>query len=294
RWRSRAVWLLPLLVAVDLIALGSAVEIETNDPTLGFHHPDVVAFLKQDPALFRIEDNAPAWQPDAALVHGLYDIGGVFNPLGLAPYQAYRWAMGERGSPLFNLLGVKYVLADKGKSPGDEPLVPVYSGSEIDVYLNKSALPRALFVTRQRVVSDHEEAWQAIHAPTFDPSRVVVLEREGTRPAQPTNELTEPSRISFVRYGLNRVELTVRCSESGWLVLSDVFYPGWRASVDGRPTPVLRANYTFRAVGVPAGDHTVSMVFAPRIWYVGLALSAITWLALAVAALRSLRASSLP
>jgi hypothetical protein len=287
-WQSWTAWLFPLLLAIDLVALGSTLEIERHDPTLGFHHPEVVAFLEGDPSLFRIEGSVPVWQPDAALIHGLYDIGGIYNPLELAPYQAYRWAMGERGSPLYNLLGAKYVLAGKDQPPGDQRLVPVFATAEIDVYLNTAALPRALFVTDRKVVADHEEAWQAIHAPSFSPTRTVVLEGDAGRALPPKAEDAEGSHIAFVRYGLNSVELRVDSPVAGWLVLSDVYYPGWRARLDGQPVPLRRANYTFRAVSVPAGEHTVEMLFAPRTWYLGLTLSVATWLVLAAAAVRKL------
>lgn len=283
RWKwSR--WLLPLLLALDLIGLGSTIEVESNDPTLGFRHEDAIAFLRQDTALFRIEGNAGAWQPDAALVHGLYDVGGIYNPLGLAPYQAYRWAMGEQGGPLYNLLGVKYILADKGGLPGDERLVPVYTANpEIDVYLNTEALPRALLVYRSQIVPDHAAAWQAIHAPGFDPAETVVLEQ-----GEPL--LSDPGdgecHISFVRYGLNEVELTVRTPASGYLVLSDVYYPGWRATVDGVPVEILRADYILRAIPLSPGEHTIQMTFAPWTWRVGLAASLVTWLGLAIWAAR--------
>jgi hypothetical protein len=287
-------------LAVDLIGLGSTVEIEPDNPTLGFQHPDVVAFLRQDPSLFRIDDAAGFWQPDAALMHGLYDIGGVYNPLGLAPYQAYRWAVGERGTPLYNLLGVKYILADSGTPPGDERLVPVYDAApHIDVYLNTAALPRALFVTCQQVVSDHEGAWRAIHAPTFDPTHTVVLEEKQLQDAVDLADCASPpsgAQISFVDYGANAIELSVNSLVDGWLVLSDVYYPGWHATVDGTRAPVFRADYTFRAVRVPAGDHTVKLTFAPWTWRAGLALSLVTWLSLAIGAalrLRSLRCTSL-
>jgi uncharacterized membrane protein YfhO len=58
-------------------------------------------------------------------------------------------------------------------------------------------------------------------------------------------------------------------------VLTDTFYPGWTASVDGSPQPILRANYLFRAVRLPAGDHRVTFVYAPRsfAWGAGIALT---------------------
>jgi len=88
--------------------------------------------------------------------------------------------------------------------------------------------------------------------------------------------------ISFVRYGLNEVELAVRTPVSGTLVLSDVYYPGWRAEVDGVPAEVLRADYVFRAVLLPPGEHTVRMEFSPWTWRVGLTVSIVTWVGLGV------------
>jgi hypothetical protein len=175
-------------------------------------------------------------------------------------------------------------------------LVPVHNASAgIDVYLNPAALPRALFVTCRQVVADHEEAWQAIHDPAFDPAHTVVLEQEqlqGTLGPTDCASSAGVAQISFATYGANAIEIEVRSPVEGWLVLSDVYYPGWHASVDGARTPVLRADYTFRAIRVPSGDHAVQLTFAPWTWHVGLALSLTTWLGLATGAalrIRSLR-----
>ena len=278
RW---AAWLLVGLLAADLIGLGAKLEIEPNDPTRGFQQEDVVDYLRQDTNLYRIESVSGAWQPDAALAHSLYDIGGVFNPLGLAPYHAYlAVAKGERGGPLYNLLGVKYVLAAKGKSPGDERLAPVYTENpQIDVYLNTTALPMALLVHEATVVESHAAAWEALFA-DFDPTQTVILEESqvtGLEPGVERRAGIESGRIEFVRYESNEIVLAVETPASGWLVLSEVYYPGWQAAVDGKAAEVLRADYTFRAVALSPGEHTVKMTFTPLTWRAGLAISAVTW-----------------
>ncbi len=186
------------LLSLEVILLGSGVEIDRNDPTLGYPHQAVVDFLKTDGGggTFRIENASNAWQPDAALRHGLNDIGGIFNPLGLASYETYRGGMGNRGSPLYNFLGAKYVLANKDQPPGDASFVPVFNGdSQIDVYLNTNALPRAQLIDRAQIVHSGEEAWQAIHAPEFEPGGEVVV--EGGPALEPQAQIDGARHLAF-------------------------------------------------------------------------------------------------
>jgi uncharacterized membrane protein YfhO len=79
---------------------------------------------------------------------------------------------------------------------------------------------------------------------------------------------------------LHTVTIAVETDQPGYLVLPDAYYPGWQATVDGQPQPIWRANYAFRAVYVPAGQHTVQFVFDPLIWKVGLVVSGMTLLVL--------------
>ena len=135
---------LVILVAFELITLGSTIEVDANDPTLGYNHPALVEYLRSDPNATRIENTSGAWQPDAALMQRLNDVGGIFNPLELSAYETYLGGMGNRGSPLYNFLGAKYVLAPKDQPPGDASFVPVFNADpSIDVYLNTRAMPRA-------------------------------------------------------------------------------------------------------------------------------------------------------
>jgi hypothetical protein len=263
------------LLSLELILLGSGVEVDRNDPTLGYRHQAMVDFLKSDGGAFRIENTSKAWQPDAALMHRLYDIGGIFNPLGLASYETYRGGMGDRGSPLYNFLGAKYVLANKDEPPGDASFMPVFNGDpQIDVYLNTNALPRALLVERAQSVQSGEEAWQAIHSPDFKPGGEVVV--EGGPALDPQVRIAGERNLAFMHYSNERVELSALTPITTYVVLSDVFYPGWTATIDDQATTLYPANFAFRAVLVPPGEHHVAFTFEPITWRIGLAISALT------------------
>jgi hypothetical protein len=263
------------LLSLELILLGSGVEIDRNDPTLGYQHQAVVDFLKSDGGEFRLENAARAWQPDAALMYGLNDIGGIFNPLGLASYETYRGGMGDRGSPLYDFLGTKYVLANKDQPPGDASFVPVFNGDpQIDVYLNTKALPRAQLIDRAMIVHSGEEAWQAIHAANFDPAQEATIEN-GVELSGGENQSGDRA-LAFVSSANDRVELIAKTASPAYLVLSDVYYPGWTATIDNQPATLYPANFAFRAVLVPPGEHRVTFTFEPVTWHVGLIVSALT------------------
>ena len=85
-----------------------------------------------------------------------------------------------------------------------------------------------------------------------------------------------------VRHESNTIEVRV-AGKGGLLVLSEVDYPGWRATVDGSDVPVVRADYVLRAVCVPAGEHTVELVYDPPLLKIGLGITAVAMVVLAAA-----------
>jgi Bacterial membrane protein YfhO len=87
-----------------------------------------------------------------------------------------------------------------------------------------------------------------------------------------------PGSVAFLRNDPERVTLRVGASERGFLVLSDSYFPGWRATIDDVETPIQRANYTFRLVEVPAGESVVEFRYAPRAPWIGAVVSAVTLL----------------
>ena len=86
--------------------------------------------------------------------------------------------------------------------------------------------------------------------------------------------------ISIKGENPNRVALRVRSNYPGWLFMADTYYPGWNAWIDGQKVPVMHADYLFRAISMPAGDHLVVFVYQPISFYVGAIISAVSCLGL--------------
>jgi len=200
---------------------------------------------------------------------------------------------------LMRLLGVTHILHAQTVLPARPPLdrlAPfpplrarglrlVYDGADARVYRVVGALPRAFVVPVQRVVSGGDEALAAVTAPGFDGRRVAVT--EGRVAGVPVSGSGVGSVGRVVRYEPERV--VVRASGSGLLVLSDNWFPGWRASVDGREVPVERVDYLFRGVRLGPGEHTVEFRYRPLSWRLGWIVSLVSLALLALALIAGTR-----
>ena len=275
KWAGLAVI---VLLGLDLFTLGYNVDVGHTDPTAGFDHPEAMAFLQQDPNLFRLEvttDVWHAWQPNTAILYDLYDAWGLYNPLTLANTTLFWSAAGPRSSGRYNFLGIKYIIASKAGAPADGDIVSVFEDDpQINIYLNQSALPPALFVGRTEIVASHGAAWEAVLADNFDPRTSVILEHG------PPLDNTPNSSLSILHQDLHSLTVAVETDQPGYLVVPRAYYPGWQAVVSGQPEPIRRANYAFQAVYVPAGQHTVRFTFEPLLWKIGLAVTGVTTLLL--------------
>lgn len=245
--RAPAAWLgatpfLALLLALlffDLAATGAYTDISPEDPTRGFSHPEIVAFLRaetaENPAAgpFRIDtltDIRGLWQPDAAALHGLEDVGGIENPLALSAWRQAWEATGGRDTPRYQLLNVRFVVARDGTPLPANFSLALDAPGELSLYRNADAAPRA-FLAREQ---------DGLQLPD---------------PAQPP-----------VEYGVRtagRFVVQAAPTADALLVFSEVAYPGWRATVNGAAVPIETVNGFQRAVRLPAGAATVELVFAP-------------------------------
>ena len=116
--------------------------------------PRSSSFCSSEPGFFRIDSRTDVWgvwQPDLALLAGLYDVSGVDNPLVVADVARYWEGTGGRSTPLYDLLGVRYVLGSKEVVLDWNKFSLAFDGDPaVNVYRNETALPRAFVVHQAR------------------------------------------------------------------------------------------------------------------------------------------------
>jgi hypothetical protein len=172
---------------------------------------------------------------------------------------------------LLRIGGVHYVTALHDE--GLESLRPVarFPGlvrEPIRVFEVPDPLPRTYAVSGARIL-DGLKAYQMLVDPAFDARREVILPQGS--PSSPAPGFQASARLLERR--ADRVRVEADLSASGYVVVLEGYEQGWRAAVDGIPTPVLRANAVFRAVSVPAGRHDVLLLYRPSAATAGVMVS---------------------
>ncbi|MDW8103248.1 MAG: YfhO family protein [Anaerolineae bacterium] len=169
-----------------------------------------------------------------------------------------------KGSSLFNKPAGAFqplAVSDQG------PFALVHSG-DVKIYENLDCLPRAMIVHGEEAVPEELE----------NPSALEEIVRSSFNPEE---------KASIEHYEEERVVVRVRLTEPGYLVLTDAFYPGWEAhSLRHGPLPIRKVWGYFRAVSLPEGDDTIEFIYRPQSFRIGLVLSSVTMLALAVVIFR--------
>lgn len=258
-----------------------------------------VAFLLRQPGPFRIFGaDQTTLPPNLATTYGLEDIRGYHS---LYPERYNRFARlvdgkdythtSDRGAilrpyftsahahrRLLDMLNVKYLIFPPGSADAERyaPLEPVHLSDEGVIYHNPRALPRAWLVRHVEVIAQDDDQLARMAQPDFDPAATVIL--PAPPPPVPAMPVTEGPPT--VAYAPNRAEVRVRLDAPAVLVMSDMYTDDWSVAVDGRPATLYRANYTFRAVWLPGGEHLVEFSYRPRALAVGAAVSATTTLGL--------------
>ncbi|MBO0798807.1 MAG: YfhO family protein, partial [Blastocatellia bacterium] len=195
------------------------------------------------------------------------------------------------GNQWLNLLNVKYCLLEENsfndEKPGSERgnsldfirthwrRVGRFAG--VSIYENGKFLPRAWFVKRLAVAKESEIA-QIISSGSmtdgspFDPNEIALLPGEYYQQSDaklPAIGDPVDARAEVMRYEPNRIELNTRNDQPGFLVLSELYYRGWGARIDGKKASVELVNNALRGIAVPAGEHRVEFRYLAQSMYNG-------------------------
>ena len=232
--------------------------------------------------------------------HGLIDRFTAVDPGEPVP----AWA----SNPMFDLLGIRYLVFHDG--PDSRPLGAkeqfrrVYRADGVKILENLHAAPRAFVAHDLKAVPDMTAALQhltstnparfpdgSVRVQHFDPRSQAVIEAD-PKVAQPQAcAKGATSSTHIVKYSATNIKIDVTNSCPGLLVLSDEYFPGWSATVNGHHARVYPTDVALRGVPVPAGSSTVVLQYRPAPFRNGLILFAIGLVALAVLTVTGLRSS---
>lgn len=157
------------------------------------------------------------------------------------------------------LTGVKY-LVTKNNFPVDPPrdrFTLTYNSDNWKIWQYNSFVPKVEFVSQYEIIANKNDHLKRLFEPGFDPTKSVVLfESPGIQSTMDGNGLA-----SLSSYSPEKIIIDVNALNPGLVVVNDTYYPNWRALVDGAESTIYRANYTFRAISIGTGHHTIEMDF---------------------------------
>lgn len=258
------------LLVIDLFTTNANTNLVTTPlAELGPVHP-LVAQVRADPGIFRTYNEA--LHPVYGMLTALEDTWGV-SPIRLRRYDDFtqRVPLPRR----WELLNVKYVFTWQADVPR---ATTVGQEGEIGsaMYLQQVNAPgaRAWIVTHTETISDDSTALARLSDPALDVRQVAIV-------AEPVSlggagQEGSSHRVEITGKHAGWLALDVETERDGLLVISEQAYPGWRAWLDGREVPLVRADVILQALVVPAGRHHVEMRFDPLSVKIGLAMALLT------------------
>lgn len=276
-------WWLVILLSLDLGSVAWRTALQTHwvwqSPEQVAYPPILSAWIPPEKKGYRV-DTRGHLTGDWPALEGIEDLHGHLTFTNRFFYRFRNEVPGER---VWKLMGVGCYIWQEGEFPIPFSAHRVVSLPKGDHLLHFECLdepfPRYRLIY-DSIAFDDDAAIRAMRDGQFDPLKVVILDRPwhfqsaASAPVSP--------RIQILSRNPEEILLQVRTPQAGFLVVGDVWYPGWRAMVDRQPAPVLRAYTALRAVPLTAGDHIVRLYYQPLSFQLGLALSSLSLCALVV------------
>ncbi|MDD4891377.1 MAG: YfhO family protein, partial [Phycisphaerae bacterium] len=247
-------------------------------------HAGLPAELRDQPA--RIDVSSRYAASDAAMGAGVENANGYW-PLALGRY--YRYVHAVRGVTVDAKRHDRLNERVYDGEPADMPILNVAGSSrfgrdgEHQWQPAARVLPRAWWVSSGEQVEDESAALARVRSPGFDPAKVVLLENPelygniSGAVRQPTTTQAD-SDVNVQTLPGGGLDIRTWTAADGFLVISEVFYPGWKATMDGQPVAVERADSVIAAIRLRAGRHEIAYRFDPLSVKLGLLLTGVSWL----------------
>jgi hypothetical protein len=292
-------WAVGLIIAADLFLVGAGRPMNTAQSPVAagitdgpVYSRDLRRYLNQNAPPWRFDtvDSSMEWTTSAPILQ-------ITSAAGISPmapenaiqlrlflHDGYRWGWNyplERlDSPIVDLLNVRYIVTraeDISRFAAFPKFRHVASPPGSELFENTGALPRFFLVHQARIVASLQEARDLISRNEVDLRRTALV--DAAVALAPNGGGDE---VNTLHYGPDAIELSTRASSPALLVLSETYYPGWKAWVDGRSTSIYSTDIALRGVMVPAGMHRVRMEFRPPILPISLGISIATAILLAI------------
>lgn len=169
--------------------------------------------------------------------------------------------------------------------------IPSNLTTQVYVYENKNFLPRAFVVRNARILGDGETILRELGKSDFDSKETIILEEDVGVPLKNSGTYKQ---LGIEYYSPNEIIVNVYMDSPGFLVLSENYYPGWKAVDNGKETEIYKTDYILRSVYLTTGQHTVKFEYEPLSYVFGFWVSFITTVALCVFVLYKIKSCICP
>ena len=228
----------------------------------------------------------PRVATDAAMI-----ASAIFPPYGIEEWLGYDGLYPKRimrfqtalGRDIWNAMEPACSIGVYLHNPAYPPLFPLDEKPDrftlettldgLEVYRNEAAFPRAFLVYDYDVMPDREDMFPVMADPAFDPASLALLEEPPPMDIGSSGEDRRAGTAEVVERSFNTVRIEADTPGPTLLVLTDAYFPGWRATVNGEPAPVFPSYSVFRSVALEAGQHDVVFHYQPWSLRIGIAIS---------------------
>lgn len=286
--RKQFMFFLLMILLIDLFFFDLPF-INTKDPEKIYKKPNLINEIKKDKGRYRVFDMHGKFLP-ILQVNDLENITG-YESLYMKDYRDFIWSIGQHENKPFesffeihsienptilNLLNTKYIITDRKINIKAFIEIMRWQGAlgyeeKSDkhyyyIYKNIDYLPRAYLVPNAKIIKNKNNILNMLKDKKFNPKNVVLFDKDINSPQHNSSTFTP---IHITEYQPNKLRLYANLEKPGFLVLSEIWYPGWKAYDNKKEKEILKANYIFRSVYLTKGLHDIVFIYKPKSYVIG-------------------------